>query len=73
MMRGYAIGLGAGTQAYTGLSGVLILGTPGELGRALYMGAGWAINIVVAEWIIRRRPKGQIRAPATAVPRLAAS
>ena len=71
MMRGYAIGLGAGTQAFTGLSAVLILGTPGELGRALYMGAGWAINIAVAEWIIRKRPNGQSHAPAAAVLRAA--
>ena len=55
MVRGYALGLGAGTQAFTGLSWVLILGTPSELGRALCMGAGWAINPGVAEWIIRGR------------------
>ncbi len=56
MMRGYAIGLGAGTQVLTLLAGGLIVGPPNELGRALLMGAGWAINLAVAEWIIRRRP-----------------
>jgi uncharacterized membrane protein len=33
--RGYAIGLGAGTQALVHLPWLLVLGKPGELGRAL--------------------------------------
>jgi uncharacterized membrane protein len=56
MMRGYAIALGAGTQALTHLPYFLLIGTPGELPRALLMGAGWVINLAVAEWIIRKRP-----------------
>ncbi len=56
MMYGYAIGLGAGTQVLTHLPWLLILGIPDELTRALLMGAGWVINLAVAEWIIRRRP-----------------
>ncbi|HXV43562.1 MAG TPA: DUF2306 domain-containing protein, partial [Anaerolineae bacterium] len=55
MIRGYAIGLGAGTQVLTHLPWFLILGTPGELPRALLMGAGWVINLAVAEWIIHKR------------------
>ena len=55
MIRGYAIGLGAGTQVLTHVPWVLLFGTPGELPRAVLMGAGWVINLVVAEWIIRRR------------------
>lgn len=55
MMRGYAIGLGAGTQVLTLLAGEMVAGPPGALSRALLMGAGWAINVVVAEWAIRRR------------------
>ena len=55
MLRGYAIGLGAGTQALTLLAGELIAGPPSELSRALLMGAAWVINLVVAEWIIHRR------------------
>jgi len=56
MTRAYAIGLGAGTQVLTHLPWfVLADGKPGELPRAVMMGAGWAINIVVAEWIIRSR------------------
>jgi hypothetical protein len=54
MIRGYAIGQGAGTQAFTHLPWILLLGTPGELPRAVLMAAGWVINIAVAEWIIRR-------------------
>jgi uncharacterized membrane protein YozB (DUF420 family) len=54
MMRGYAIGLGAGTQALTQGIGALILGPPTDLSGALLMGAGWAINLAVAEWAIRR-------------------
>jgi uncharacterized membrane protein len=52
IIRGYAIGLGAGTQVFTLLAGALALGAPGELARAGLMGAGWAINLAVAEAII---------------------
>ena len=67
MMRGYAIGLGAGTQALTHLPYVLFDGIQGELSRALAMGAGWAINLAVAEWIIRRRPAHPNRTSSVAV------
>ena len=56
MMRGYAIGLGAGTQVLTLLAGEVIAGPPSELSRALLMGAAWVINLAVAEWAIRKRP-----------------
>ncbi len=56
MMRGYALGLGAGTQVVTLLIGEIVLGAPGEVARGLLMGAGWAINLALAEWIIRRPP-----------------
>ena len=55
MMRGYALGLGAGTQAFTHLPWIVFLGQPSEGVRAVLMAAGWGINIVVAEWLIRRR------------------
>jgi cytochrome bd-type quinol oxidase subunit 2 len=55
MMRGYAIGLGAGTQVFTHVPWLLFFGTPNELTRALLMAAGWVINIIVVEWIIRKR------------------
>jgi hypothetical protein len=56
MMRGYAIGLGAGTQVFTQWAGELIASPPTELSKALLMGAGWLINLAVAEWVIRKRP-----------------
>jgi hypothetical protein len=56
MMRGYALGLGAGTQALTLAAGAVILGPPSELSRALLMGTAWVINLAVAEWVIRKRP-----------------
>jgi uncharacterized membrane protein len=70
MMRGYAIGLGAGTQVLTLLVGELILGPPGELSRALLMGAGWVINLAVAEWAIRKRPASPARTASAVVSHL---
>lgn len=61
MMRGYAIGLGAGTQAMLLLTGELIFGKPDVVARALLMGAAWTLNLAVAEWIIRGRPLRPIR------------
>jgi uncharacterized membrane protein len=56
MTRSYAIGLGAGTQVLTHLPWFLFAETkPGELPRAVMMGAGWIINVVVAELVIRRQ------------------
>jgi uncharacterized membrane protein len=66
MIRGYAIGLGAGTQVLTLLVGELIAGPPSEFSRALLMGAAWVINLAVAEWIIRKQPARPAR-PASAV------
>ena len=54
MIRAYAIAMGAGTQVLTHIPYFLLVGRPGELSRTVLMGAGWVINIVVAEWIIRR-------------------
>jgi uncharacterized membrane protein YozB (DUF420 family) len=54
MIRAYAIGLAAGTQAFTeGIAGALF-GT-GEIRGDLAKGAAWIINLAVAEWVIRRR------------------
>ncbi|MEV7970783.1 DUF2306 domain-containing protein [Sphaerisporangium sp. NPDC088356] len=61
MMRGYAIGLGAGTQVLTNLPWLLIVGTPDETSRAVLVGAGWVINLAVAEWIIRKRLTQPVR------------
>jgi len=68
MLRAYAIGLGAGTQVLTHLPWFLLVGAkPGERPRALLMGAGWVINVVVAEWIIRRRMAHPVAVLATVV------
>jgi uncharacterized membrane protein YozB (DUF420 family) len=56
MMRGYAIGVGTGTQVFTSLPADLILGRmPEGTLRALLLGAGWVINLAVVEWVLRRR------------------
>lgn len=55
MIRAYALGQGAGTQALL-LGGCIVLsGEVVGLTRDLLMSLAWAINVVVAEWIIRRR------------------
>ena len=62
MMRAYAIGLGAGTQVLTHLPWFILVGKPGETARTVLMGAGWLINVLVAEWIIRyRQPRTATR------------
>lgn len=69
MLRAYALGQGAGTQ-------VLVLGLPslftGEIvgpARDVLMGVAWALNLGVAEWLVRRRAA----APVAAGPRLSAA
>src|SRR6185436_18460824 len=77
MIRAYAIGMGAGTQVLTHLPFFILVGKPNEATLALLMGAGWVINLVVAEWVIRtgssrqrrRQPAVTIDAP-LATPRL---
>jgi uncharacterized membrane protein len=53
MIRAYAIGIAAGTQAITGGIRTAFFGT-GVLAGDIAMGAAWFINLAVAEWIIRR-------------------
>src|SRR5690606_1092395 len=70
MIRAYALGQGAGTQVFLlGLPALVvgheILGTP----RDWLMAASWALNLLFAEFVIRRRsgspqtptPKGAIQ------------
>jgi uncharacterized membrane protein len=54
MTRGYAIGMGAGTQAVIIGLWYAIVGAPGETALALLHAAAWMINLTVAEWRIRR-------------------
>lgn len=60
MMRAYAIGLGAGTQAFTEGIGEGVFGH-GVLVADLSRGAAWLINLTVAEWCIRRPARRQVR------------
>jgi len=48
MTRAYALALGAGTQVFTLGIGEAVFGID------LMLGAGWAINLAVAEYVIRR-------------------
>jgi hypothetical protein len=53
MIRAYAIGLAAGTQAFTeGVAGAI--SGAGELRMDVAKGSGWLINLAIAEWAIRR-------------------
>lgn len=54
MLRAYALGLGAGTQVFTHIPWFVFPDLRGEALRAACMGAGWALNVVFAEWWIRR-------------------
>jgi Predicted membrane protein (DUF2306) len=53
MIRAYAIGLAAGIQAFTEGIGGATFGA-GVLAADLAKGAGWVINLAVAEWALRR-------------------
>lgn len=64
MMRAYALGLGAGTQVLTHVPWMLFPAIRGETTRALCMGAGWVINIAVAEWLSIRKPSSQFASAA---------
>jgi uncharacterized membrane protein len=54
MIRAYALGLGASTQMLIGIPVLLLFGEPAPLAGDLMLGAGWAINLVVAQWAIAR-------------------
>ena len=59
MTRAYALALGAGTQVFTQGIGNAVFGTS-TLATDLSLGAGWAINLAVAEYVIRRPRTGPI-------------
>jgi uncharacterized membrane protein len=61
MIRGYALGLGAGTQVVVLLPWMLILGTPSTLQRDVLMSLAWLINLAVAEVLIQKRSIGIFR------------
>lgn len=67
MVRTFAVALGAGTQVLTHIPLSLLPDLHDEAGRTVAMGAGWIINLTVAEWIIRRRKPARpirVRTPA---------
>ena len=61
MTRAYAIGLGAGTQVLTFFAWTLLVGAPDHATYAVPMGAGWVINLAVAEIVIHRRARRSTR------------
>ena len=52
MLRAYALGLGASTQMLIGIPVLLLFGEPAPLVGDLMLGAGWVINLAVAQWAI---------------------
>jgi hypothetical protein len=54
LIRAYAIGAGAGSQAVIFGLWTVFVGPAGELAKALLMCAAWVLNLVVAERVIRR-------------------
>jgi len=67
MTRAYALALGAGTQVFTGAITAAMHGS-GVLVHDLGMAAAWVTNLVVAEIVIRRRPRVRRAAPAVLAP-----
>ncbi|WP_428965793.1 DUF2306 domain-containing protein [Micromonospora fluostatini] len=60
LIRGYAIGLGAGTQVVTQAVWVGAVDPLTASGKTGALAAAWLINVLVAEWIVRR-PAGAAR------------
>jgi uncharacterized membrane protein len=61
MIRGYALGQGAGMQVVVLLPWMLIMGIPSALQRDVLMSLAWLINLSVAEMLIQKRPGGIFR------------
>jgi Predicted membrane protein (DUF2306) len=55
MVRAYALGQGAGTQVLILLPVSLLAGAPTYLLRDVLMASAWGLNVIFAEWLIRRR------------------
>jgi hypothetical protein len=54
MMRAYALAIAAGTQPITLAPIIVFPNLQGELGFTLGLTAGWVLNLLVAERLIRR-------------------
>ena len=61
MIRGYALGMGAGTQVVVLLPWMLIVGTPNAMHRDVLMSLAWLINLAVAEMVIQKPSFGILR------------
>ncbi|GAA3384671.1 DUF2306 domain-containing protein [Cryptosporangium minutisporangium] len=61
MVRGYALGIAAGTQAFTQAPWLLLVGPLDVPSKTVLTTAGWLINIAVAEWVLRRPTPGRAR------------
>ncbi|MCD0445390.1 DUF2306 domain-containing protein [Glycomyces sp. A-F 0318] len=61
MIRAYALAMGAGTQVLTAGASTPIVGEPDAFTHFVQLGAGWLVNIAVAEWIIARRRAAERR------------
>jgi uncharacterized membrane protein len=61
MTRAYALALGAGTQVFTQGIGEAVFGV-GVFETDLMLGAGWLVNLAVAEYVIRRRTGAPVAA-----------
>ncbi|MFD4635912.1 DUF2306 domain-containing protein [Lentzea sp. NPDC058436] len=57
MIRGFAIGLGAGTQAVVLGSWIAAFGPLDQLSKAVLMLASWLVNLAVAERLVRRQAR----------------
>ena len=55
MVRAHALGQGAGTQVLILLPVTLMAGAPTFVLRDVLMASAWGLNMVFAEWIVRRR------------------
>lgn len=68
MLRAYAIGIAGGTQAALILPMMLLFGIEAGAGITVAMAAGWLINVITAEYILRSRirTEGKCLAAATA-------
>ena len=66
MIRAYALAVAAGTQTLTQGAGQALFGT-GTLSTALSISAGWVVNAVVAEVVVRRPRRTPVRPARSAV------
>jgi hypothetical protein len=62
MIRAFALGLGASTQMLIGIPVLLIFGEPTPIVGDLMLGAGWLINLTVAQWALARGRRAGSRA-----------